>query len=299
MSKKIKLFVDSSSTIDDIFFKNNDIGIIPLSLSDSNEKVYDDAPESLSKDDLIKKMDLGLNFKTSSTPFGKLSLAIEEALETHDEVIFLPISSGLSSQYSQSKLIENDFPNRFFIVKSETAAYGNEFIAKNIVEYIKQGLSSKEIVKKAEDLNMYVNSYFSCENVTSLISGGRITKGILKIIQILKFKPIILFDNKNQSAGWGRNYKDIIKKIINLIKKDYSEPLTSQNIDSICLYVSGYEKEKKEFLLDYISEYLNYPKKKIITRWVPNIILSHARKGAYGITICTKIPHRKRDVKDN
>jgi fatty acid-binding protein DegV len=45
-------------------------------------------------------------------------------------------------------------------------------------------------------------------------SGGRVTKAIVRVIDILKLQPIIRLDEKNEYAGIAKNYMNGMKKMI-------------------------------------------------------------------------------------
>lgn len=297
MNKKVKIFIDSSSTFDKEFLKKNNVSVIPLSLSDMNNQVYSDDGTNMNPNILFKEIANGNKFKTSATPLGVLMTTIEDALDEYDVVYFIPISHGLSSQWNQARMIEEDHPGKFFVIKSTSAALANEFVLYKLIDLIKTKKEPKEIVKECEDYYLNTDTYFSCEDISDLLRGGRVTSGIVKIIKMLKLKPIILLDTKNQRAGMSKNYQDAIGKIIDNIDKDYDKKLSSDDIEHLGIYYSGYEDTKKDFILDSVSKAFNYPKEKILIRWVPTIVLAHTRKGAYGITVATKTPHKKREIK--
>ncbi len=297
MNKKVKIFIDSSSTFDKEFLEKNNVGIIPLSLSDMNNQVYSDDGTNMNPNILFKEIANGNKFKTSATPLGILMTTIENALDEYDTVYFIPISHGLSSQWNQARMIEEDHPGKFFVIKSTSAALASEFVLYKLLDLIKTNKSPKEIVEECENYYLNTDTYFSCEDITDLLRGGRVTASIVKIIKMLKLKPIILLDTKNQRAGMSKNYQDATDKIIASINKDYNKNLCEDDIEHLGIYYSGYDDEKKNYILDSVSKAFNYPKEKILIRWVPTIILAHTRKGAYGITVATRIPHIKREIK--
>jgi hypothetical protein len=42
-----------------------------------------------------------------------------------------------------------------------------------------------------------------------------------------------------------------------------------------------------------LSTEFNFPKEKIITRWVPTVVITHTLNGSYGIVIETSQPRKK------
>jgi fatty acid-binding protein DegV len=134
MKSKCGILIDSSCTYAQEFIDNNHIEVVPLSLSDEQQHVYQDDSKVISQQELLARLSKGEIFKTSATPLGQLTLKIEDMLERYETVIFLPISYGLSSQYQQAAIIKNDYPNRLFVIQSQSAVCANEFILHYIVQ---------------------------------------------------------------------------------------------------------------------------------------------------------------------
>jgi fatty acid-binding protein DegV len=88
-----------------------------------------------------------------------------------------------------------------------------------MVEDVKNGKSVEQIINNAEKLQKKTFNIFSVEDASGMKAGGRITSAILKVINTLKFKPIIRFDNKNEYAGVTRNYTSGIKKMVKRASK--------------------------------------------------------------------------------
>lgn len=130
MNKKVKIIIDSSSTIDKDFIKENNIAVVPLSLSDKNNKVYADDGIQMNPQILFNEINNGNTFKTSCSSPGQVMLTIEDALEENDLVFFIPISYGLSSQYNQIKMLEEEYKDKLYVIKSSNAAFANEYVCK-------------------------------------------------------------------------------------------------------------------------------------------------------------------------
>jgi fatty acid-binding protein DegV len=71
---------------------------VPISITDSQSKVYQDNNKEIPYETLLKRLSNGENFKTSMTPLGQLMDTVEEMSKEYEEIIFLPVSKGLSGQ---------------------------------------------------------------------------------------------------------------------------------------------------------------------------------------------------------
>jgi fatty acid-binding protein DegV len=154
------------------------------------------------------------------------------------------------------------------------------------------------MVTDAEQLYSNIVTFFSCEDVRGIISGGRGSKNVLHAIKFLRLKPIIQLDNKNQYAGIATNYKNAMKKIIAKIRSDYEGvELNAENIIRISIYYSGYEQEKRSYIINALVEAFNFPIEKITVRWLPATVLIHTRFGSYGVSVETNISHKQKQYK--
>jgi len=132
-----------------------------------------------------------------------------------------------------------------------------------------------------------------------MLSGGRVTKAIVKVIQFFKIKPIILLDGKNHYAGMGKNYQTIVDKIIQKIDEDYDHKLNPQNIKMIGLYYAGYDDVKKNYIINKITNFFKVDASIIKIMWVPTVILAHVRKDAYGIMVAADFPRKIHNLDDD
>lgn len=282
MKQKIGLLVDSSITWDDEFMKKNDIWIAPLSLTDDTLKNYKDDNKDLPRDELLLRLKNGDNFKTSLTPIGQLIEILEEMFKKYDDVVFLPISKGLSSQWQSAQILKKEYSN-LHIIDSQSAAFTNELIAKDIINNIKKNKTIYEIINSAEAINNNVFSIFSVEETSGMKSGGRITKTILHAIDFLKMKPIIRLNVKNEYAGVTKNYKKGIVKMIKATNKWCKD--INKKVKLACVYTSGYYQDKLDFIMNSLINAFGILKSNIVVRWIPSTVLVHTKLGSYGFSV--------------
>jgi fatty acid-binding protein DegV len=98
MKEKIGIIIDSSSTFTEEFITKNNIRVAPLSLVDSQSKVYTDNGRDISQKEFVSRLRNGENFKTSMTSIGQLMDICDEMFKIYQNIIFLPVSKGLSGQ---------------------------------------------------------------------------------------------------------------------------------------------------------------------------------------------------------
>lgn len=223
MKQQYGILIDSSCTVPDSYIKEHDIGVVPLIITKvSNSVSISDI--DLKYDQLLQNLSNGDQYKTSATIYGVLLQKASEMLEKYEHIFFLPISQGISSQYSTSLMIKEEFPQTFHPIASTTAGVGNEFILYKLVSLLRTNQTPDQIQQEIEEELQYITTYFSCENTSGIHAGGRLKKMFLGTIKLIKAKPIVCFDNSNHFTGIGKSYKKNIYKMINKAKEQFNNP---------------------------------------------------------------------------
>lgn len=288
--KKFVILLDSSASVPLDIIEKYDFKVVPLSISDQNDKIYADDGIQITMDSMISMMDNGYTFKTSATQMGILMNTIDELLKKYENVIFIPISEGLSSQTQQALTIQDEYNGRFHVLKSNQAISVNEWAAITLWNELSSGKTIQSAMDEASKVFDKTVTYFSCEDASGMLKSGRVPKAIAKIVEILKIKPIMYLDMKIKLASSGKKFEAIVEKIIKLSKKNFvKKELMNDSIEEIAIYDGKISKEKLEIIKRMLIKEFKILKDKIICRKVPLIVLSHTHKGAFGISIKAKI----------
>jgi DegV family protein with EDD domain len=284
--------IDSASSYDLEFLKNNNVVLLPLSIINNAGRAFADDGCDITQETIIKELNATNTFTTSSTVLGMLMDKFEELSARYEKVIYIPISSGLSGQVNQVKMIQRQFPN-ILIVNTVGAASLNEFLLLDGLELAKKNMQAEAIVTELERVQKNMVIMFSVEFVDYLIKSGRVTKPLVSLVKALHIKPILHLYDKNHLCGCGRKYTTVFPKLIAKIKKCYTSTINSNNIKHISLLTTaGETQEKTDFLLNSITSAFNILKSRILIHRVPNCVVCHTSGGAYGLAIETTMPHK-------
>lgn len=289
MKQKYGILVDSSCTFTNELINDNKVEIVPLIIT--NKQTNESIPDtSITYEQLIKNLDAGQRYSTSCSVLGTLIEKVKEMLTKYEHVFFLPISHGISSQYANALMIKDDFGDSFHVICSTTTGIGNEFLLNKLIALIKKDLKPNEIVVILTKELDYITTYFSCEQIAEMRSGGRLKQLMLKTINFFHKKPIICFNSTNHVVGFGANFEiNLLKMIKHLSKKSFHLETLTNSVANIGLYVSGHNKLEVDVMLSLLSNKFQIDKKQIMVRNVPYAILTHTLPKAYGF--CVEIKH--------
>lgn len=136
--------------------------------------------------------------KTSQPAPGQFLEAFEAALQTHDRVLYIGISNGLSGTINSARQAAANFPADKIIIHDTltiAAEGGMQVVAAAKVQA--RGGSVDEAWAAAKKVQATSQMFFTVDDLTYLIKGGRIGRVSGAIGGLLNIKPIITVDKND------------------------------------------------------------------------------------------------------
>ena len=187
----IRVFVDSGSSIKQDEKKHYNIDIIPLKIL-LGDKEYRDGID-LSMDFFYSQLiDEGLFPKTSLPSLDETEKKIMKYVEQGDDVIILPISSGISGTYNTFRIMFEDQPN-VRVIDTKVAVGGVRILVEEVNKYRDKGLDFIE--QKLNELIPRIRVAAIPETLEYLHRGGRLSKTAYVAGSLAQVKPLITFDD--------------------------------------------------------------------------------------------------------
>ncbi len=232
----IKIITDSTSDIDLEYAKQLNIDIIPLKVI-INGKEYRDRID-LQPDQFYDLLVNSDTLPTTSQPSPQDFLDFyEKAKEQQDSVIVITLSSIISGTY-QSANIAKDLAeyDDIYIIDSLGTTQMQRLIVLKAVALRKEGKSAKDIYTILEEYKHRVRLYAFVDTLEYLYKGGRLSRTAATAGTLLKFKPIIGFqEGKLEFFAKARGTQKATNKIIELIEQDGEVDLQ----EPICIGYNG------------------------------------------------------------
>lgn len=136
-----------------------------------------------------------------------------------EELVVLPISSGLSGTYSAA-LVAKEMLGRkdIYVVDNKATALALALMVQIACEKRDAGLSAREVAEQVEALSGRVRVYALVETLRYLVLGGRLSKAAGLVGSALNLKPIITLKGGVLSAvGKARGTKAAVKLLRELV----------------------------------------------------------------------------------
>ena len=115
----------------------------------------------------------------------------DEALKTCDELIYIPMSSALSSSCQSARLFAEDYGGRVFVVDNHRISISQKQSVLDALKWRDAGLSAEDIVKNLMDTSMEASIYLTVDDLKYLKKGGRITPSVAAVGTVLNIKPVL------------------------------------------------------------------------------------------------------------
>lgn len=291
---KFGFIIDSSIGVYGKDIVSSDTKQVFFDIIDKNGVQYVDDNTSLNSETILKAFDEGNFFKTSAVSPGKVMMALEELFDDYENVILFTASSGLSSFYSNSLFLEEEYKGKFFVVDTKEIGYAIKTMVEKAKEMLNNGEELETVLSFCRNYYKYNYTSFTCENWSPLVNSGRVPKSLSKFLNVLKTKPVINFDIKNRLGGIVKSFEKSVDKIFDQFKKAYGNEVFS-NIEYVVFYNNKIENSKAEYIREKITKIFNISKDKIIEMFVPNIVLVYTANGSFGIHIRSKSIAKNRE----
>lgn len=224
--KKIAIVTDSNSGITQKEATGN-LFVVPMPfIIDSNE-YYEDI--NLSQDEFYEKLKNDVRISTSQPSYGEVTEMWDNVLKEYDELVYIPMSSGLSESCNSSiRYADENYKGKVYIVNNQRISITQRASVYEALEMVKQGKTSEEIKTWLEQTKLDSSIYIMVPTLKYLKKGGRVTPAAAAFASLLSIKPILQIQGeKLDSYAKVMNLTQAKSKMIQAIKKDIEERFSS------------------------------------------------------------------------
>lgn len=197
---KIAIVTDSHSGMTREEAKQYGIYMIPAPFIVNGEP-YEEGI-NLTEEEFYQKMAEGADVSTSqSSPADILSLW-DELLSEYDQIVHIPLSSGLTSAYQTAMMLAMDEPyeGRVFPVDNTSVSVTERQAAFDALELARRGYDGAGIKRILEENRSQNLIYITVTTLKYLKKGGRITPAAAALGTLLKIKPVLEIDGDKLDA---------------------------------------------------------------------------------------------------
>ena len=227
---KIAISTDGNSGLTRKEASELGITIIPTPIIINGEIYLEDI--SLTQDIFYEKLTGNSQISTSQPSPESLKEHWDKLLEEYDEVIYIPISSGLAAAYDtayQLTQTEEKYKGKVFAVDNHRVSITQKQSLFDALKMAKEGKTAKEIADWLTDTGLKSSIYIMVDTLTYLRKGGRLNPAVAFVGNLLKIKPVLqCHGEKFDQFTKARKISDAKAAMITAIRKDLETKFKSE-----------------------------------------------------------------------
>ena len=249
---KVAVMTDSNSGITQIEAKEMGIAVLPMPFIIDDKIYYEDI--SLTQEEFYEKLAQNATVSTSQPSVEDVTKYWDKALEDADEVVYIPMSSGLSGSCSTAQMLSQDYDGRVQVVDNQRISVTQRQSAMDAIELAERGMNAAQIKALLEQEKMQSSIYIMLDTLTYLKKGGRITPAAAALGTALRLKPVLQIQGEKLDAFTiARTKKQGVSKMIAAMETDIKERFGGlDNMDNIHIEVAHTASE--EAAAEFVEE---------------------------------------------
>ena len=216
---KVAIVTDSNSGITQERGKELGIFVLPMPFFIDGELYLEDI--TLSQSEFYEKLGADSDISTSQPSPGEVLDLWDKVLEEYDELVCIPMSSGLSSTCATAITLSAEYDGRVQVVDNQRISVTQEQSVLDAMNLREEGKSAAEIKEILEKEKLQASIYITVDTLKYLKKGGRITPAAAAIGTVLNLKPVLQIQGEKLDAfSKARGWKTAKKTMLNAIEKD-------------------------------------------------------------------------------
>ena len=214
----------------------------------------------------------------------------ERLLQDYDEVVHIPMSSGLSNSCQTAMVLAREFKGRVYVVDNQRISVTQRQAVLDALELLKAGKTGAQIKEILEAEKMESSIYITLETLKYLKKGGRITPAAAALGTVLNLKPVLQIQGEKLDAfAKARGKKQAKKIMIKAMKEDLKTRFADYNKKGLmCLEAAyaGNEEEAQEWKEELEKEFSGM---EVHMDPLSLSVACHIGKGAIAVAVSKKV----------
>ena len=271
---RVAVITDSNSGITQMDGKNMGIDVVPMPFSIDEKTYYEDI--NLTREEFFQMMADDKEIVTSQPAPGDLMDLWEKKKKKNDQVVYIPMSSGLSGSCQNARMLANDYNGRVFVVNNQRISVTQKRSVQDALALVEKGYDAARIRDILEKERFDASIYIMLDTLKYLKKGGRVTPAAAAIGTLLRIKPVLQIKGERLDAfSKARTLNQGKSIMINAIHHDIDTQFGGVDKGDVWLYAVHAQ----------VPEAFSVFKKEVQDAF-PNI---PAEKGQLSLSVCCHI----------
>lgn len=216
---KIAVITDSNSGITQKQAEQYGVVVVPMPFLIAGETYFEDV--TLTHDAFFARLQEDVEISTSQPSPETVMEIWDKALETSEEVVYIPMSSGLSGSCQTAIMLADDYDGKVQVVNNQRISVTQKQSVLDALALVGQGWSAKQIKEKLEEEKLESSIYIMLDTLKYLNKGGRITPAVAALGTALRLKPVLQIQGERLDAFTvAKTSKRGISKMLDAMQDD-------------------------------------------------------------------------------
>ncbi len=281
---KIAVTTDSNSGITQSEGKALGIRVLPMPFYIDEKLFFEDI--TLTQEEFFEKLREDAQISTSQPAPTDVTRLWDELLETHDEVIYIPMSSGLSSSCQTALMLAEDYGGKVHVIDNQRISVTQRQSVLDAIEMVNKGMTAAEIERILMREKLEASIYITVDTLKYLKKGGRVTPAAAAVGTALNLKPVLTIQGAKLDAyAKVRGWKAAKKTMLDAIEKDVHTRFAGKEVHMEAAYTCSWEMAQE--WKRQIEE--RFPKNKVDIAPLSLSVACHIGEGAMAVACSKKI----------
>lgn len=258
---KIAIVTDSNSGITQAQAQELGIRVLPMPFMIDGETFYEEI--TLSRSEFYQKLADNADISTSQPSPDSVLQLWDELLKEYDEIVHIPMSSGLSGSCQTAAMLAQDYDGRVHVVNNQRISVTQRQSVLDALKLAEEGKSGSEIKEILEEDKFNSSIYIMIDTLYYLKKGGRVTPAAAALGTLLRLKPVLQIQGEKLDAfAKARTVNQAKTIMINAIKNDIEKRFGGLSADNqIYLQIAHTENEEAANILrdELAAQFPDYP----------------------------------------
>lgn len=239
---RVAIVTDSNSGITQEQGREAGIYVLPMPFMIDGQTHYEDI--DLSQEEFYRKLREGCDISTSQPSPDDVMSLWNRLLKEYDQVVHIPMSSGLSGSCQTAVMLAGDYEGQVFVVNNQRISVTQRQSVMDANVMADSGLDGAAIKKRLEDTKFDSSIYITVDTLQYLKKGGRITPAAAALGTLLKIKPVLTIQGEKLDAfSKARTMKQAKAAMMSAIARDMEERFGDKTGKTLHLEIAHTDNE--------------------------------------------------------
>ena len=227
-------------------------------------------------------------FTSQPAPADLLTMWEKVLDQGYDELVYIPMSSGLSGSFHTACQMAEEFPEKVYVADTRRISVTQRHAIEDALYLVKHGYKAASIKEELEKNALNSIIFVGVDDLDYLKRGGRITSAAAAMASVLSIKPLLIIGgNKIDAYEKVRGRKNCEKRLVKAIGESASR-FKSQGYD-IRIGIAGSFLDEADLSDWYGRAKEIFPGEELLYEPLTCSISSHVGPNAFGMGVSVKI----------